>query len=164
VTLAAVDVDYRGAGAVAACVLFGAWRDAAPAKEIVERVAAVAAYQPGAFYLRELPCILQVLKRVPGKLDVIVVDGYVWLARGKAGLGAKLYEALGGSTPVVGVAKTAFRGNDAAREVLRGGSARALFVTAVGMDVGRAAAAVSAMHGRYRMPTMLSAVDRLARA
>ena len=45
--LACVDVDYRGDQAVAACVLFGAWQDEAPAREVVARIGGVAPYVPG---------------------------------------------------------------------------------------------------------------------
>ncbi len=161
--IACVDVDYRAAEAVAACIEIERWTDATPARESVVRTAgAAAAYQPGGFYLRELPCILAVLASVRD-VALVVVDGYVWLARERPGLGARLHAALGGRAPVVGVAKTAFRGNDAAAPVLRGRSARPLYVTAIGMDVEVAAAHVASMHGDHRVPTILARVDRLAR-
>jgi deoxyribonuclease V len=59
--LACVDVDYRAAGAVAACVLFRSWSDADSAGELVQAIADVEAYQPGQFYRREMPCLLSVL-------------------------------------------------------------------------------------------------------
>jgi deoxyribonuclease V len=77
--MAAVDVDYREKGAVAACVGFHAWGDAAPALEVTESIAEVAEYEPGAFYKRELPCVLAVLGRLPSPPTLVVVDGYVWL-------------------------------------------------------------------------------------
>ncbi len=113
--IACVDVDYRDAEAVVACVGIARWTDAAPSVESVVRLAAVAPYEPGAFYRRELPCILAVLATVRD-VELVVVDGYVWLARARPGLGARLHEALGARVPVVGVAKTAFRGNDAAHD------------------------------------------------
>jgi deoxyribonuclease V len=160
--IACVDVDYRASGAVAAAVVIARWEDGKAAAEEVARIARVEAYQPGAFYLRELPCILEVLQRLSG-VDVVVVDGYVWLAKGREGLGARLFDALGGKVAVVGVAKTAFRDNDAAVEVVRGKSTRPLFVTAEGIDLARAADHVRAMHGDHRIPTVLKRVDRLAR-
>ncbi|HRI09853.1 MAG TPA: hypothetical protein PKW35_18650, partial [Nannocystaceae bacterium] len=63
---------------------------------------------------------------------------------------------------IVGVAKTAFVGADAA-EVHRGGIERPLFVTALGLDREAAAAAVASMHGEHRLPTLLGWVDHLAR-
>jgi len=162
--IACVDVDYRGDGAVAACVLLRDWPDAQSAAEHVHPVDRVEPYQPGQFYKREMPCLLAVLKDVTEPLKVIVVDGYVWLAdESTPGLGAHLYEALGKAIPVVGVAKTRFASARAARPVLRGDSQRPLFVTAAGMDVEAAVEHVRAMHGEFRIPTLLRRVDCLCR-
>lgn len=95
-------------------------------------------------------------------VDVVVIDGYVWLATRRPGLGAHLFDALGRSTIVVGVAKTSFHDNDAAIEVARA-STRPLYITAEGVDVRQAADDVRRMHGAHRIPTMLKRVDRLAR-
>jgi deoxyribonuclease V len=161
---ACVDVDYRGRGAVAGCVLFRDWADGHSAGEHVRRVEEVAPYRPGEFYLRELPCLLSVLGLVSEPLEGVVVDGYVWLGgEGCPGLGGRLYEALGRSVPVVGVAKSAFAGAAAARAVYRGGSRRPLYVTAAGLDVDSAARHVEAMHGPFRIPTLLRQVDQLCR-
>src|SRR5687767_12388554 len=156
--IAAVDVHYAGGGAVAACVAFRDWPDAEPAWERTVRVAEVAAYEPGAFYRRELPPLLEVLAGQP--FDAVLIDGYVWLGEGRKGLGAWVHEALG--KPVIGVAKTAFRGAPAI-EVLRGGSRRPLFVTAAGHDATATAEGVGRMHGAHRIPTLLKRVDRLCR-
>jgi deoxyribonuclease V len=124
----------------------------------------VAPYEPGAFYKRELPCLLEVLGLAPGPLDAVIVDGYVWLSRdGRPGLGARLFEALGGRTAVVGVAKTSFAGADFAAPVQRGASARPLYVTAAGMDANEAADRVREMAGAHRIPELLKRVDRLCR-
>jgi deoxyribonuclease V len=161
--LACVDVDYRAGGAVAACVLFRAWGDAGSAGEHVERIARVEPYQPGQFYRRELPCLLRVLGRVAGPLEAVVVDGYVWLRdESTPGLGAHLYEALGRTVPVIGVAKTRFA-RAGAEEVLRGDSRRPLYVSAAGLDRQTAARHVQAMHGRFRIPTLFRRVDQLCR-
>jgi deoxyribonuclease V len=161
--IACVDVDYRGEEAVAAAALIAQFDDATPARESVVRIAGTSAeYLPGEFYRRELPCIIEVLRTVRD-VDVVVIDGYVWLARERPGLGARLFDVLGGTVAVVGVAKTAFRDNDAAVEVLRGESSRPLFVTARGIDVAVAADRVRTMHGAHRIPTILARVDRLAR-
>lgn len=120
----------------------------------------MADYEPGAFYRRELPCLLDVLARGP-RADIVVVDGYVWLGDGKAGLGAHLHAALGGA--VVGVAKTRFAGATDAIAVCRGVSRAPLYVSAAGMSTEEAAAMVAAMHGPYRVPTLLKRVDMLAR-
>jgi deoxyribonuclease V len=157
----AVDVDYRENGAIAAGVAFGRWEDAAPAWEIVERIAEVAEYEPGAFYKRELPCLLALLQRAPEPVRALVIDGYVWLGDGKPGLGAHLHHATG--LPVIGVAKTCFR-SASAREVVRGTEARRpLYVTAVGIQSTEAAEQIRTMHGEHRLPTLLKRVDSLCR-
>jgi deoxyribonuclease V len=161
--IACVDVDYRDGGAAAACVLLHDWADAVPSGEHVERIAAVAPYEPGQFYRRELPCLRAVLGRVADPVDVIVIDGYVWLAgEARPGLGAHLFEALGRTVPVIGVAKTQFEGAGGV-PVLRGDSRRPLIVTAAGMDAATAARHVQAMHGPFRIPTLLRRVDQLCR-
>ncbi len=117
-------------------------------------------YQPGRFFERELPYLADALARFVSA-EIVIVDGYVWLAPGRAGLGAHLH-ALDPARPVIGVAKTAFAGADAI-EVVRGASTRPLYVTAAGMDPRGAAAHVRAMHGEFRIPTLLARVDALTR-
>ncbi len=161
--IAAVDVDYRERDAVAACVLFRAWNDEIAAGEHIERIHEVQPYQPGQFYKRELPCLLAVLNAVRDPIEAVVVDGYVWLSRdGKPGLGAHLYEALGQTIPVIGVAKTQFLSAPAAT-VKRGHSDKPLFVTAAGIELDVAAQQIQGMHGEHRLPTLLRRVDRLCR-
>lgn len=162
--IGALDVDYREDGtAVAALVLFAEWADEAPTAELAVRVAEVEPYEPGALFRRELPCLQAVLQASDVAADVLVVDAHVWLsADGQPGLGAHLYEALGRRTPVLGVAKNPFSGAPA-QEVLRGDSARALYVTAAGLPVEVAAAHIHSMAGPHRLPTLLKRVDRLAR-
>lgn len=162
--LVAVDVSYRTEGAVAGCVLFHSWSDPTETGVHVARIADVASYEPGAFYRRELPCLLAVLGEVQAQLEVIVIDGYVWLSEDhRPGLGAHLFEALGSRTAIVGVAKTGFAGSRFAVPVLRGSSGRALFVTAAGVEPAVAAGWISAMHGAHRIPTLLKRADRLCR-
>jgi deoxyribonuclease V len=164
VPLGIVDVHYEGAGARAACAVARGWGDADACEERVADVAEVLAYKPGAFFERELPCIVRVLSLLRASLGAVVIDGYVDLdASGAPGLGAHLYEHLGRSIPVVGVAKTAFRGSDFAVKVLRGASQSPLFVTARGMPVEDAALLVTRMHGPNRIPTLLGRADQLAR-
>jgi deoxyribonuclease V len=159
-----VDVDYRAGGAVAACVGFRGWADDAPAEEHVVTIDRVEEYEPGQFYRRELPCLLAVLREIREPLEAVIIDGYVWLsADRRPGLGAHLYSALGERVPVIGVAKTRFAGADAALPVRRGESRRPLYVSAAGMDAGSAAEHVRAMHGAFRIPTLLRRVDQLCR-
>ena len=164
--IACLDAAYGDAASAAACVLAAAWEDRDPVGDHTLRAGAPAAYAPGRFYLRELPLLIGVLSRVSPMPEVIVIDGYVWLdASHRPGLGAHLHAALGGTSAVVGVAKSAFA--DAAAwsaPVLRGASARPLYVTALGIDVGAAAHAVASMYGAHRMPNLLRRADTLARA
>jgi deoxyribonuclease V len=163
--IACVDAAYGANSAAAACVIGAGWTSVLALRERWIRRAAPAEYEPGAFYKRELPLLLEVLREAAPIPEVILVDGYVWLdATGRPGLGAHLHEALGGAHAVVGVAKTAF--GDAAAfsgAVLRGKSARPLFVTAVGMKQEDAADAVTRMHGAHRLPTLIRRADALAR-
>jgi deoxyribonuclease V len=160
--IAAVDVHYRDSRAVAACALFSTWEAATAARTFVETIDHVEPYVPGQFYKRELPCIIRVLARSPMP-EVIVVDGFVWLGREKPGLGAHLYEARGRTVPIVGVAKSPYRGAGPLQEIFRGSSKKPLLVSVVGMPLSKAAQHIRAMHGVYRLPTMLSHVDRLCR-
>jgi deoxyribonuclease V len=165
-SIACLDAAYSDTAASAACVLASAWDAAVPERVLTWRQGAAAAYEPGAFYKRELPLLLALLDQVQRPLAAVVVDGYVWLDGARSpGLGARLHEALAGRMPVVGVGKTSFR--DAASwcvPVLRGGSSRPLFVSAVGMVAEEAAAHVRGMHGEHRIPTLLHLADREARA
>jgi deoxyribonuclease V len=170
--LACVDVAYRKDATIAGCVIFWAWSDDCPAGEVLISSGPAAPYRAGEFYLRELPPILEVLKQVKVRIETIVVDGYVWLGGNRMGLGAYLHSALGGGVAVVGVAKTRWRGgadekaNDPERRtiaVTRGGSTRPLYVTASGMDVVLAANHVAGMHGAFRIPALLAAVNTLVR-
>jgi deoxyribonuclease V len=166
-----IDVDYRPqAGApdreqaVVACVEFEHWTDAVATAEHVRLIPEVAPYVSGQFYKRELPCALAVLGDLAHPPDLVIIDGYVHLGeQGQPGFGVYLWQALGEGTPVVGVAKNRFRSNPGAIELLRGGSGRPLFVTAIGMPVEEAAARVREMHGEHRLPTLLKRVDRLCR-
>jgi deoxyribonuclease V len=163
--IAVLDAAYSDAAACAACVVFEGWSAERATQEEVFRANAAAAYEPGAFYKRELPLLLEVLKAASVAPDVVIIDGYVHLdAAGKAGLGVHLHAALGGSRAVVGVAKTAFADATAwCSQVVRGAATRPLYVTAVGMSDDEAAAGVRAMHGPHRIPTLIQRADRLAR-
>jgi deoxyribonuclease V len=163
---ACVDVDYRREGtAFAACVVFDAWSAEAAVETRVVRIDAVEAYTPGEFFRRELPCLIRVIAEVAARLEVVVVDGYVTLdPQGRSGLGLRLYEALGQSVAVIGVAKTHFATATHALPLLRGDSRVPLWITSTGFAPEVAAAHVHAMHGHHRIPTLLRQVDRLARA
>jgi deoxyribonuclease V len=91
-----------------------------------------------------------------------VIDGYADLdPAGLPGLGAHAHREF--AIPVIGVAKSAFRTATHAIPVLRGISARPLFVTAAGMPRADAAELVRLMAGRFRVPDALRRADKLAR-
>ena len=170
--LACTDVDYRPDGtARAAAVLFEDWINQTPTHELIIRLNNMQPYVPGEFYRRELPCLVAVLDlavNLAGPLDAVIVDGYVTLdGAGHAGLGLHLYkylqEALGRTVPVIGVAKTAFRGSAHALALRRGTSHSPLYITAAGIDVQEAAEHILAMAGPHRLPTLLKRVDQACR-
>jgi deoxyribonuclease V len=74
-----------------------------------------------------------------------------------------LRAVLRGGVPVIGVAKSAFRTAIHAVPILRGTSARPLFVTAAGMPRDDAADLIRHMAGSFRLPDALRLVDALAR-
>ena len=162
----ATDTHYTETVARTAGVLFSEWTDEEPVStHIVESESTeVADYEPGSFYKRELPLILKLLDTVTPEPSTVVIDGYVQLDEdGRKGLGAHLFESLGGRVPVIGVAKSAFKGSPHAVAVQRGDSQRALYVTAAGVDKEEAADCIRSMHGEFRQPTLLKRVDRLCR-
>jgi deoxyribonuclease V len=162
--IAILDVAYTPDAAGVGCVLAEGWTAPAPAAEVARHMPGVPErYEPGAFYKRELPLLLAAIQGLAVEPDAYVIDGYVWLGPDKPGLGARLFERLGSGVPVIGVAKTAFRGDTWSTPVLRGQSQRPLLVTAAGMETAEAAALVSGMHGEHRIPTLLQRADRLAR-
>lgn len=163
--IACVDVDYRpGGAALAACLLFRDWRDASAESSAIARITDVADYTPGMFYQRELPCLLEVIATLPERPRVVVVDGYVDLdPSGLPGLGRHLFDALHGEVAIIGVAKTSFRTATHATPVVRGEGSKPLWVTSAGIDLATAADHVRAMHGPFRVPTLLREVDHLAR-
>ena len=160
---AAVDVHYPDAGgATAALVVAAEPTFAELVVELTVHQDEVLPYRPGAFYERELPPLLAAVRAAPQPPELLVVDGYVTLdPRGRRGLGAHVHRELG--IPVVGVAKSAFRGADHAIAVYRGSSRKPLHVTAAGMTPEGAAALVRAMAGPHRLPTALARVDALSR-
>lgn len=159
-----VDVHYRSDIAVAACVAFREWQDGEPTRLVRTTVPATERYRAGAFYERELPCLLAVLDQAGEEFDTVVVDGYVHLRPevGK-GLGAHLAEAYSNSSVIIGVAKNPLRVADRYLAILRGRSRKPLFVSALGCSLEDAARWIREMHGPHRIPTLLRLADRCAR-
>lgn len=160
----AIDVHYHHHSARIAGVAFEGWEDELPSGEYLSNREGVADYQPGMFFLRELPCILQLLEEHSLTPDIIIVDGYVYLdGISKPGLGKYLFDAMQGEVAVIGVAKRAFKGISRKFAVYRGSSKNPLYVTGEGIELSVAKAAIKRMQGKYRMPDLLKRVDRLCR-
>lgn len=159
----ATDVHYSDSTAVAAGVLFQNWSDAEPQEEYVCKIPSVESYESGSFYKRELPCILTLLQKYKLTVDCIVIDGYVYLDNhSRPGLGKYLFDALGGTVTVVGVAKSSFPGISTESEIVRGKSQNPLYVTSTG-NIDAAKSDILGMHGEFRLPTLLKRVDSLCR-
>jgi deoxyribonuclease V len=158
----AADVHYLASGGARAAAVVAA--GAAFSRLAADRIALIPdaePYQPGRFYLRELPALRAVLDGLAG-MTLLIVDGYADLdPDGRPGLGARAREEFG--VPVIGVAKSAFRTATHAIAVLRGTSARPLYVTAAGMPCADAADLVRRMAGPHRIPDALRRADTLAR-
>ncbi len=160
-----VDADYRNYTANAAALVFENFTDESALSGYSKIIENIAQYEPGEFYKRELPCILEILKIVKEKIDLIIVDGYVWLNNNnKPGLGGHLYNSLNNKMPVIGVAKRSFHDkNDKMIKIYRGQSINPLYITSANIELNKAASLVTNMHGDYRIPTLLKKVDQLCR-
>jgi len=160
--IAAFDVHYFGdGGACTAAVLFSDYVDQTPKVEYVDIIYKVEDYIPGEFYKRELPCILKLVEKIKVPLNELIIDGYVMLGD-KPGLGQYLYDSLDRKFPVIGVAKSRFKGAKGA-EVFRGKSKKPLYITTAGMGLQEAYEKIRMMHGNYRIPTLLRRVDLLTK-
>ena len=156
-------MHYLASGGARAAAVVAA--DTAFSPPIADRIAAgrpkVEPYQPGRFYLRELPPLRAVLDGLD-QMALLIIDGYADLdPDGRPGLGARARDEFG--VPVIGVAKSAFRSATHAIPVLRGPSARPLYVTATGMPRTDAADLFRHIAGQHRLPNALRRADSLAR-
>lgn len=160
--LLAIDVHYKTTYAKAVGVLFD-WGDESPQRIITDIVNDVAAYEPGQFYKRELPCILQLLKQVNlNTLEAIIVDGHVFVDNNKTfGLGGHLWRALDEKTPIIGVAKRAFHNTEqVSTPVYRGESNNPLYISSIGIPEEAVLEKIKLLHGDYRIPTILKILDQ----
>lgn len=164
--IACIDVHYTESMATTALIVFEHWLSSVALNAFVYKGACSTEYESGAFYKRELPCLMDALAASCCEPETILIDGYVWLdgnaAAPKPGLGAHVYENLGKKVPIIGVAKNPFQ-EWRGEEVIRGTSLRPLFVTAAGIDTATAAQYVRNMHGNDRLPTMIKLADQVAR-
>jgi len=161
----ALDTYYFPDNARTAGVFF-TWKDAQPSSYFANTLDEVQDYVPGAFYKRELPCILHLLQTLDlSETEAILIDGHVYVDNDKKyGLGGYLWEALEQKIPIIGVAKRPFKGNEkVCQPVFRGTSKNPLYVSTIGANLGKAAANVKAMHGEFRIPDVLKKLDQLSR-
>ncbi|NML69703.1 endonuclease V [Chryseobacterium sp. RP-3-3] len=162
----AFDTYYYEDYANTVCIAFEDWTSEKESEIFIEKTDITSDYESGAFYKRELPCILSLLKKIELKEgDLIIVDGYVILDNdGKMGLGGYLYKALNQKYPVIGIAKNEFASPDSQRiSVFRGESKTPLFLTAKGVEADQILPKVEQMSGSYRMPALLKKLDQLSR-
>ncbi|WP_294221100.1 endonuclease V [uncultured Chryseobacterium sp.] len=162
----AFDTYYYDDYANTICLAFPDWTSKHESEVFSEKTTISSDYESGAFYKRELPCIISLLNKIDLRQgDLIIVDGYVTLdENGKLGLGGYLYEALDRKFPVIGIAKNGFNSNDPERKtVYRGESKTPLFITSKGIDVDEIKEKLEQMHGSFRIPTLLKKLDQLTR-
>lgn len=160
--IVAFDTYYWDEKAKTVAVCFKDWPDATPIKIVEEVIEGVAPYKPGAFYKRELPCILSLLKIIElNDITCIIIDGFVVLNdEGDIGLGGYLYQELKEKIPVIGVAKSGFHNNKKhVKTLLRGESKKPLYISALGISVETAYQNIKHMHGDFRIPTLLQIMD-----
>ncbi|MFY1046201.1 endonuclease V [Chryseobacterium sp. GP-SGM7] len=162
----AFDTYYYESSAKTVCIAFENWNSETESFIYSENTKVTSDYESGAFYKRELPCILSLLKKIDLQNgDLIIVDGYVTLDNnGKIGLGGYLYQSLDKKYPIIGIAKNSFNSEDCQRRtVFRGESKTPLFLTAIGIDVDETHSNIINMHGNYRIPALLKKLDQLTR-
>ena len=152
-----LDVQYYDTYAVTAYVLFKDIAGTEPAKTGHVVTHEIHPYEPGAFYKRELPCLLNALQAITDPLELIIIDANVWLSDEKMGLGGILYESLSKSIPVIGVSITKYT-SDTSKivPVYRGDSQNPLYVSAIGLDTSEAVQLIKDMAGPYRIPTLIN--------
>lgn len=162
----AFDTYYFDNKAKTVCIEFKEWNEDKNFKVHTEIIDNVSEYIPGEFYRRELPCIISLLNQIDlENIEAIIVDGFVYLDDDKKyGLGGHLYEKLNKQIPIIGVAKTNFASIEKDKKpMLRGDSAKPLFITSIGIDLEEAFQKVETMAGEFRMPTLLKELDRLTK-
>jgi deoxyribonuclease V len=160
-----VAVHFDGTQAHAAAAAFDAWDGAEATQTYVSRIAHVEKVARGQTDLRELACVLQLLREHRLEPDLVLIEGFAHAdADETPGLGQHLHQALGGKVPVVCVSKKRLPGLSVQFEVMREEDAPPLIVTCAGIDIGAAKARLRAMHGRKRVPTLMKLAARLAKS
>lgn len=161
---AAIDVHYRNESAVTALVEFQDFSSCSMLRSLLCETEIAAPYIPGKFYLRELPCILNILEHSDRQYQIIIIDGYVFLKEPvRYGLGGHLARATGYETIIIGVAKNYLRMAERFVTVKRGRSSRPLYVSAFNMETEAAGLLIKEMHGENRIPCILKQTDQISR-
>lgn len=132
-------------------------------------------YISGELYKRELPCIMQCLDMLNiDDIELIIVDGFVWLSEdGKTltkGLGERLNDAIfhkyGRKKIIVGIAKNKYHVDIPECEVLVRGleAKKPLYITCSDTCfTSFYASQIKVMYGDYRIPNIIKAVDMKTR-
>lgn len=163
--IAILDTHVSPTGATAACVVLRSFDASESLEERVVKVRKIASTDPDRPFEPVVALLRAALDAVESDVQVAVVRGYVWLDGTKQpGVGAHLYQALGESVSVMGVAKERCdEGQPDALEVARGGRSSPLFVTSAGFPPPVVGKLVKAMHGRGRIPWALARAAALSR-
>lgn len=162
----AFDTYYFDGKAKTICLAFAKWAALEPVKIYSEVIENTEPYRSGQFYRKELPCILHLLEGITWQgAEAMIVDGFVFLDdKNTHGLGGRLYDALRGKVPVIGVAKSHFATvHQNERELRRGNTTKPLYISAIGMDLDRATQNIRMMAGGNRIPYLLKFLDRMTR-
>ena len=103
------------------------------------------------------------LEKVKEKIDLIIIDSFIWVKGYKNGLGAYLHKSINCKIPIIGVAKSYLKGSMAHLEIFRGRSLNPLYVSSIGIDLNCSAKLIMDLKGDFRIPDILKMVDKLSR-
>jgi deoxyribonuclease V len=187
----AIDTYYYKDRAKTVGVIFNEWTDDSPEKIITSWLSSdkYGPYIPGEFYKRELPCIMNLLDKVPDILDydAIILDGLARLpiineSDPVEGLGVHLEKALDEKYPnfrnnnphdkdkiygpaIIGVAKSPFSGCDKDSGIVklyRGQAKTPLYINTTWFkeSASKAGENIKSMAGDYRIPKLLKILDK----
>ncbi|MCW1968987.1 MAG: endonuclease V [Anaerolineae bacterium] len=123
----------------------------------------VAEYKPGEFYQRELPCLIELIKKLETLPKIIFIDGYVWLQNDQLALGGRLYEYLDRKVIVIGIAKSFLRIAGENISMYYKSSHRPIYISAAGLSLDDAMQCVKEMPYQGHLPLMMKYADIAAR-
>jgi deoxyribonuclease V len=159
--IACFDAFYYDNYAIGSCIVFDENENILNKYNM--RIESIEEYIPGQFYKRELPCIINLFSRIKEKMDLIIIDSFIYVDNVHKGLGEYLYDALNKEIPIIGVAKNPYLDATNYKNVYRGKSKTPLYVSAIGYDLNKAADYIHNLQGEFRIPTILKKVDQLSR-